>query len=94
LAGGNMDDAYVDALIAGGGVPPVKGLEDKIAKSDNAKFLGDVYSMSRDASSFTLSWDQAIDPAAASELLTNLDKIFLGQITPEQFADAMNATIK
>jgi hypothetical protein len=26
-------------------------------------------------------------------LLTNLDQIFLGQITPQQFSDAMNATI-
>jgi hypothetical protein len=27
-------------------------------------------------------------------MLTNLDKVFLGQSTPAQFADAMNATIK
>lgn len=94
LSGGNMNAEYIDALLAGGGVPPVKGLEDKIAQSDNADFLADVYDMSRDASSFTLSWDQAIDPAAANEMLTNLDKIFLGQITPQQFVTAMNATIK
>ncbi len=94
LAGGNMNEAYIDGLIAGGGVPPVVGLEDKLAAVENGNFLVDVYTMSRDASSFTLSWDQAIDPAAASDLLTNLDKIFLGQITPEQFATAMNATIK
>jgi len=94
LADGNMDEDYIDDLIAGGGVPPIIGLEDKLAQSDNADFLVDVYEMSRDASSFTLSWDQAIDPAAASEMLTNLDKIFLGQITPQQFVDAMNATIE
>jgi len=94
LAGGNMDDDYIEGLLAGGGVPPVVGLEDQIAKSENADLLTDVYTMSRDASSFTLSWDQAIDPSAADAMLTNLDKVFLGQMTPEQFADAMNATIK
>lgn len=94
LAGGNMDEAYIDGLLAGGGVPPVIGLEDRIAESENADFLTDVYTMSRDASSFTLSWDQAIDPSAADAMLTNLDKVFLGQMTPDQFADAMNATIK
>ena len=94
LAGGNMTDAYIDDLLKGGGVPPVVGIEEKISASDNAEFLLDVYNMSKDAPAFTLSWDQAIAPAAADALLTNLDKVFLGQITPEEFADAMNATIK
>ncbi|GAA1963816.1 extracellular solute-binding protein [Microbacterium deminutum] len=94
LAGGNMTDAYIDDLLKGGGVPPVLGIEDKIKASDNPDFLLDVYNMSKDAPAFTLSWDQAIAPAAADALLTNLDKVFLGQLTPQQFADAMNATIK
>lgn len=94
LAGGNLDEAYIDGLLKGGGVPPVTGLEDKIAKSENADFLSEIYEMSENASSFTLSWDQAIDPSQADAMLTNLDKVFLGQSTPQQFADAMNATIK
>lgn len=94
LAGGNMTDAYIDDLLKGGGVPPVVGIEEKISASANPEFLLDVYNMSKDAPAFTLSWDQAIAPAAADALLTNLDKVFLGQITPEEFADAMNATIE
>jgi raffinose/stachyose/melibiose transport system substrate-binding protein len=94
LASGNLSDSYIDGLLKGGGVPPVTGLKDKIAKSENADFLGEIYSMSENASSFTLSWDQAIDPKQADAMLTNLDKVFLGQSTPAQFADAMNATIK
>jgi len=94
LKDGNMTDAYIDDLLAGGGVPPVLGIEDKISAAKNPKFLLDVYNMSKDAPAFTLSWDQAIAPAAADALLTNLDKIFLGQTTPKEFADAMNATIK
>ncbi|MFF2243330.1 ABC transporter substrate-binding protein [Arthrobacter sp. NPDC058130] len=94
LAKGNMTDAYVDNLIAGGGVPPVLGIESKIKASPNGDFLMDVYTMSKDAPSFTLSWDQAISPAAADAMLTNLDKVFLGQMNAQQFADAMNKTIQ
>ncbi|WP_435746370.1 ABC transporter substrate-binding protein [Microbacterium sp. PMB16] len=94
LKGGNMTDAYIDDLLAGGGVPPVLGIEDKISAAKNPEFLLDVYNMSKDAPAFTLSWDQAIAPAAADAMLTNLDKVFLGQTSPEEFADAMNATIK
>ena len=93
LAGGNMNDAFIDGLIAGGGVPPVKGLEAKIKASSDPDFLSFVYDMSRDAPSFQLSWDQALDPGQADALLTNLDQIFLLQTTPQQFSDAMNATI-
>jgi raffinose/stachyose/melibiose transport system substrate-binding protein len=94
LATGNMTDAYIDDLLKGGAVPPVKGIEDNIKASPNADFLLDVYDLAKDAPAFTLSWDQAIAPAAAAALLTNLDQVFLGQMTPQQFADAMNATIK
>jgi raffinose/stachyose/melibiose transport system substrate-binding protein len=94
LAKGNMTDKYIDDLLAGGAVPPVNGIESKIEATPNADFLMDVYTMSKDAPNFTLSWDQAIAPAAADALLTNLDKVFLGQLTAQQFADAMNKTIK
>lgn len=93
LTGGNMNDAFIDGLIAGGGVPPVTGLEAKIKASADPEFLSFVYDMSRDAPSFQLSWDQALDPGQADALLTNLDQIFLGQITPQEFSEAMNATI-
>jgi raffinose/stachyose/melibiose transport system substrate-binding protein len=93
LAGGNMNDPYIDSLIAGGGVPPVTGLETKLKASADPEFLGFVYDMSRDAPSFQLSWDQALTPGQADPLLTNLDQIFLKQMTPQQFSDAMNATI-
>jgi raffinose/stachyose/melibiose transport system substrate-binding protein len=45
------------------------------------------------APNFQLSWDQALDPKPAAELLTNLDRLFLKQITPQQFSDNMNKTI-
>lgn len=85
---------YTTELLDGGGVPPVLGLEDQIAKSDDAKFLSMAYQMVSEAPHFQLSWDQALGSAQAQELLTNLDKIFMLQSTPEEFVTAMNATIK
>ena len=88
-----LDDKYVDTLLKGGAVPPIKGIEGKIAKLDDADYLGWVYKRAVDAPSFQLSWDQALPPAQAQALLTNLDQVFLGQMTPQGFVDAMNATI-
>lgn len=88
-----LSDASVDELLAIGTVPPISGLEDKIATADNSDYLSFVYGMVRDAPHFQLSWDQALPAAQAQPLLDNLSQIFLGQITPEQFVDAMNATL-
>jgi len=93
LKKGVMNDAYVDALLKGGGVPPVAGLEPKLAKTEDPDFLGFVYSLAKKAPHYQLSWDQALSPAQADALLTNLDKLFLKQITPEQFSTNMNATV-
>lgn len=86
-------DQYIDTLLDGGGVPPVAGLEDKIAATDDAEFLSHAYDLVKNAPAFTLSWDQAVPSAQAQELLNNLEQIFLLQITPQQFVDNMNATL-
>ena len=93
LKNGLMDDAYVDALLAGGSVPPVAGLDAKIAKTADPEWLSFIYQLANKAPHFQLSWDQALSPAQADALLTNLDKLFLLQITPQQFSTNMNATI-
>ncbi|MHB1063320.1 MAG: extracellular solute-binding protein [Georgenia sp.] len=89
-----FSDSAVDELLSIGGVPPVAGLEGKIAKADNADFMSFAYGMLRDAPHFQLSWDQALPPAQAQALLDNLSQVFLGQITPKQFGETMNATLK
>ncbi|WP_159502036.1 extracellular solute-binding protein [Microbacterium sp. 18062] len=88
-----FDEDYTTFLIEGGGVPPIAGIEDQLAAQDDADFLTLAYGMVRDAPHFQLSWDQALPPAAAQELLTNLEQIFLLQSSPEQFVTAMNATL-
>jgi raffinose/stachyose/melibiose transport system substrate-binding protein len=86
-----MSDTYVDDLLAGGVVPPVNGLEDKLAKAENGEWLQFVYDTVKNAPHFQQSWDQALPPNQADALLTNLDRLFLKQITPQEFSDNMNA---
>ncbi|WP_430868705.1 extracellular solute-binding protein [Demequina aurantiaca] len=80
-------DAYVDALLEIGQVPAVAGIESKLTDPFN-KFT---YELVGDAPTFTQSWDQALDPATSEALLQNLSKVFLGQMTPEEFGQAMDA---
>lgn len=87
------DDVQVDEMIEAGAVPPVQGIEDQLAQSEDADFLSFSYGLAIDAPNFELSWDQALPPVAAQELLSNLSQIFLLEITPEQFVDTMNATL-
>lgn len=87
------DDAHIDSLLAIGAVPPVAGLEDRIAEEDDPAFLDFTYGMVRDAAHFELSWDQAIPADQAQELLNNLSRLFLGELSAEEFAAAMDATL-
>jgi xylobiose transport system substrate-binding protein len=84
-------DAYIDDWIANGDVPAIAGIESKLAQSKNGQFGSFVYKMVQDASSFELSWDQAIDNKYAQPMLTNLQKVFLGQTDAKGFVDAMVA---
>jgi raffinose/stachyose/melibiose transport system substrate-binding protein len=93
LKTGLWDDAFVDRLVAANQVPPLAGIDDTIAELDDADFGGLVYEMISDAPNFQMSWDQALEPGQAQEMLTNLDRLFNLQITPDEFSDAMNATL-
>lgn len=86
-------DETVTAMLAAGSVPPISGLESKIATSPDADYLTFAYDLVSKAPHFQLSWDQALPPQQATELLTNLSLIFLGSQTPEQFVTKMNATL-
>lgn len=87
------NEETVSAMLDAGSLPPVTGLEDQIEASDDAEYLSFAYDLVGSAPHFQLSWDQALPPEQASELLTNLSQVFLGQTTPEQFVTAMNATL-
>ncbi|MBP2415032.1 raffinose/stachyose/melibiose transport system substrate-binding protein [Arthrobacter stackebrandtii] len=90
---GLLQEDEVSAYISNGGVPVVNGIEDKLAATDDADFLGYVYALSKNAPNFQQSWDQALSPVASEALLNNIDQLFVMSITPEQFATNMNATL-
>jgi xylobiose transport system substrate-binding protein len=85
------DSAYVDALIKTGDVPAVTGLESRLSASPTPEFSRYVYQMVQKAPSFTLSWDQALMPQFKTPLLANLQKVFSGKQSPEQFVGAMES---
>jgi len=89
----NLNEDMVDNFLAMGAIPAVAGLEESFAGLDDEEFLAFAYDMVLGAPHFQLSWDQALAPAAAQELLNNLSRIFLGELQPEEFVSAMNATL-
>jgi raffinose/stachyose/melibiose transport system substrate-binding protein/xylobiose transport system substrate-binding protein len=82
-------DEYVDGLIEAGQVPPIEGVEDRLQESEHADFAVFTHQLVSEAPSFTQSWDQALSPSASQALLTNLQLLFLGDITPEEFSQDM-----
>ena len=49
-----------------------------------------IYSSVQSAPSFQYSWDQALSPAEATTMLTNLAQVFELSQTPQKFASVMN----
>lgn len=87
-----FNEEYVDGMLETGNLPPLTGLEEKIAETEDQEFLGFAYDAVQEAESFQLSWDQAVAPSQVQPLLENLEKVFLQEMTPEEFAAEMNAT--
>lgn len=88
----SFSDEFVDSMLAEGHVPPLEGLDGQVAETEDAEFLTFSYGLAQDAPSFQLSWDQAIDVSQVEPLLENLELIYMLEITPEEFAESMNAT--
>ncbi|HEY2296426.1 MAG TPA: extracellular solute-binding protein [Jatrophihabitans sp.] len=93
FAKGVLTDAEVKAWIGTGGVPIVKTAASQLSSSDDATFLKFVYDVSSNANIFAQSWDQLLSPTAATTLLDTIGKLFALAISPQQYADTMNAVI-
>ncbi|WP_323132300.1 ABC transporter substrate-binding protein [Kineococcus indalonis] len=94
LANGVLTDEIATAFInEAGEVPIVNGIDDQLAAAEDGEFLSFIYDIASNAPFFGMSWDQALSPTAAEELLTNIEQLFgnPGGFTPQQFADNMNA---
>ncbi|WP_432497374.1 extracellular solute-binding protein [Kineococcus auxinigenes] len=92
LADGVLTEEIAQAFIEEAGeVPILKGVEDQLAEAPDGEFLTFVYEIASTAPFFGQSWDQAISPTAAEELLTNIAQLFQLSIDPQTFANNMNA---
>ncbi|MCE0538820.1 extracellular solute-binding protein [Kineosporia rhizophila] len=87
------DAEQTDWVNDAGQVPIVVGVDKKFSGLEDAEWLQFVYDTASKAKTFSQSWDQALSPAAAEELLNNIAKLFALDITPEEFAKNMNAVI-
>jgi raffinose/stachyose/melibiose transport system substrate-binding protein len=87
---GLLTDADVDGWVASGAVPIVNGVDSKFSGPD-APFQQFVYDSATQAKSWVHSWDQALLPGPADEMLRNIEQLFSLSISPEQFATNMNA---
>ncbi|WP_422772963.1 ABC transporter substrate-binding protein [Plantactinospora sp. WMMC1484] len=82
-------DAHLDAVVADGEVPPVTDAAPRLRGTEHAAFTTAVHELVVRAPSQNLAWDQAVEPEVAAALITNLRRLFRGQLSPEQFAAAM-----
>lgn len=81
------------AWIGAGNIPVVQGSDQLIGDVEDADWLKFQYDIASNAKSFQQSWDQALPPTQAEVLLDNIAKLFQLSITPQQFADNLNASI-
>ncbi|MFK0126825.1 extracellular solute-binding protein [Streptomyces nigra] len=91
FAKGVLQEEEVKQWIGNGSVPIKLGTEKLLAASDNADFLQFTYDIASKAKVFVQSWDQALSPTAAENLLDNIVKLFQLSISPKQFAGNLNA---
>ncbi|MBW3087277.1 extracellular solute-binding protein [Bifidobacterium sp. 82T24] len=95
LKNNTYSDTMVSSMLETGSVPPVKNAADKVKKADTKSgFYSYIYEAASEAPSYQLSWDQALPSDQAEAVLNNLEQVFLLQITPQQFVDNMNKTLK
>lgn len=89
-----FSDEYVKSMVEGGDIPVTKDAQKFIEGTEQADFVSFGYDLVLNSTNFQLSWDQELPSDTSQVLLDNIQQLFNLSITPEQFIDAMNATIK
>lgn len=89
-----FDDDYVKAMVEGGNIPSTVGAEEFIKGTDQEEFVTFGYALVLNSTNFQLSWDQELPSDTSQVMLDSIQELFNLTITPEQFVDTMNATIK
>lgn len=80
---------YSKDLVANGDVPTTSDAASLLSAHENPEYARFQYDMVRQAPDFTLSWDQALPAKYTPQLLTGVQKLFNGQLSPTEFVDAM-----
>ena len=84
-------DDYVKGLVKLGEVPVTANAKDALADAPDPAYATFQFSLVQQAPAFTQSWDQALGFKIATPMLTELQKLFNEQQTPEQFVSAVSA---
>ena len=84
-------DSYVEGLVQKGEVPVTTNAQQALAKAPDPAYAQFQYDLVQKAPSFTQSWDQALGLTLGTPLLVEIQKLFNGQDTPEQFVSAVLA---
>ena len=87
-------DSYVQGLVEKGEVPVTSNAAKYLAKAADPTYAKFQYDMVQKAPAFTQSWDQALGLTLGTPLLTEIQKLFNAQSTPEQFVSAVLAIKK
>jgi xylobiose transport system substrate-binding protein len=87
-------DAYVQGLIEKGEVPVTTNAQKLLAKAPDPAYAQFQYDLVQKAPTFTQSWDQALGLTLGTPLLTEIQKLFNGQSSPQQFVSGVLAIKK
>jgi xylobiose transport system substrate-binding protein len=87
----SYSDSYVQGLVEKGEVPVTSNAAGMLAKAPDPSYAMFQYDLVRNAPSFTQSWDQALGLTLGTPLLTEIQKLFNGQSSPQQFVSAVVA---
>lgn len=78
-------DSYVLGLVKMGEVPVTTNAKQLLSRSSDPAYSNFLYDMVAGAPAFTQSWDQALGSTLATPMLTEIQKLFNGQDSPQQF---------
>ena len=78
-------DAYVEGLVKMGEVPVTTNTAAALTNASDPTYANFQFSMVQNAPAFTQSWDQALGSTLATPMLTEIQKLFNAQDTPQQF---------
>ena len=80
-------DSYVLGLVKMGEVPVTTNTKQLLSQSSDPAYSSFLYNLVAGAPTFTQSWDQALGSTLATPVLTEIQKLFNGQDTPQQFVN-------